>query len=128
MGKLMGVEQLFEGRHFDREVIILRALVSSLQAEPARPGGDDGRTRPVVGSHHNHALATSLCSKVRAPLEPVSRCHLNGSASLSVQWNHCFRCERADKERESGKFSVRHRGASRVRRTKLNCAWFQELP
>ena len=23
MGKLMGVEQLFEGRHFDREVIIL---------------------------------------------------------------------------------------------------------
>ena len=22
MGKLMGVEQLFEGRHFDREVII----------------------------------------------------------------------------------------------------------
>ena len=24
MGKLMGVEQLFEGRHFDREVIILR--------------------------------------------------------------------------------------------------------
>ena len=25
MGKLMGVEQLFEGRHFDREVIILCA-------------------------------------------------------------------------------------------------------
>ena len=23
MGKLMGVEQLFEGRHFDREVILL---------------------------------------------------------------------------------------------------------
>jgi hypothetical protein len=23
MGKLMGIEQLFEGRHFDREVIIL---------------------------------------------------------------------------------------------------------
>ena len=25
MSKLMGVEQLFEGRHFDREVIILCA-------------------------------------------------------------------------------------------------------
>jgi hypothetical protein len=25
MGKLMGIEQLFEGRHFDREVIILCA-------------------------------------------------------------------------------------------------------
>ena len=39
MGKLVGVEQLFEGRHFDREVITrCDALVSSLQAEPARPG------------------------------------------------------------------------------------------
>ena len=27
----------------------MRALVSWLQAEPARPGGDDGRTRPVAG-------------------------------------------------------------------------------
>ena len=35
MSKLMGVEQLFEGRHFDREVIILDALVSSLQAGQA---------------------------------------------------------------------------------------------
>jgi hypothetical protein len=34
MGKLMGVEQ--RGHH------PVRALVSSLQAEPARPGGDDG--------------------------------------------------------------------------------------
>jgi transposase-like protein len=29
----------------------VRALVSSLQAEPARPGGDDGRTRPVAGPY-----------------------------------------------------------------------------
>jgi hypothetical protein len=29
MGKLMGVEQLFEGRHFDREVIILCVRASS---------------------------------------------------------------------------------------------------
>ena len=31
MGKLRSVEELFEGRHFDREVIIpVRALVSSI--------------------------------------------------------------------------------------------------
>jgi hypothetical protein len=52
MGKLMGVEQLFEGRHFDREVII--------QAEPARPGGDDGRTRPVAGPYDHYALGVAI--------------------------------------------------------------------
>jgi hypothetical protein len=35
MSNLMGVEQLFEGRHFDREVIIL-CVVSSLQAQLAK--------------------------------------------------------------------------------------------
>ena len=36
MGKLKAVAELFEGRHFDREVIILCvALVSSVQAQSA---------------------------------------------------------------------------------------------
>ena len=72
MSKLMGVEQLFEGRHFDREVIILcRALVSSLQAEPARPGGDDGRTRPVAGPYDHYALGVAIRTGVREALEAV---------------------------------------------------------
>jgi hypothetical protein len=53
MGKQEGVDELFEGRHFDREV---RALVSSIQTEPARPGGDDSGTRPVAGAYDDHAL------------------------------------------------------------------------
>ena len=39
----------------------MRALsVSSLQAEPARPGGDDGRTRPVAGTYDHYALGVAI--------------------------------------------------------------------
>ena len=41
----------------------VRALVSSIQAEPARPGGDDGRARPVDGAYDHYALGAAL----RAP-------------------------------------------------------------
>ena len=62
MGKLKVVVELFEGRHFDREVIILcvRAPASSIQAQSARPGGDDGRARPIDGACDVHVLAAAL--------------------------------------------------------------------
>jgi hypothetical protein len=62
MGKLKAVAELFEGRHFDREVIILcaRAPVSSVQAQSARLGGDDGRARPIDGAYDDHALGAAL--------------------------------------------------------------------
>ena len=42
MGKLMGVEQLFEGRHFDREVIILCVRwYLRFKLSLRRPGGDE---------------------------------------------------------------------------------------
>ena len=71
MGKLMGVEQLFEGRHFDREVIILcvrwylrfklslRDLVEMM-----------ARTRPVAGTY-DHALGVAIRTGVREALEAV---------------------------------------------------------
>src|SRR5260370_4536600 len=34
----------------------VRALVSSLQAQSARPGGDDGRARPVDAAYHDQSL------------------------------------------------------------------------
>jgi hypothetical protein len=72
MSKLVGVEQLFEGRHFDREVIILcDALVSLLQVEPARPAGDDGRTRPVASTYDHCALGVAIRTGVREALEAV---------------------------------------------------------
>ena len=49
----------------------MRALVSSLQAEPARPGGDDGRTRPVAGTYDHYALGVAIRTGVREALEAV---------------------------------------------------------
>src|SRR5882757_11535276 len=49
----------------------VRALVSSLQAEPARPGGDDGRTRPVAGTYDHYALGVAIRTGVREALEAV---------------------------------------------------------
>src|SRR5258707_9606582 len=49
----------------------VRALVSSIQAEPARPGGDDGRARPVDGAYDHYALGAALRTGVRETLETV---------------------------------------------------------
>jgi hypothetical protein len=46
----------------------VRALVSSIQAQSARPGGDDGRARPVDGAHDHHALGAALRTRVRETL------------------------------------------------------------
>src|ERR1700734_4169600 len=50
---------------------LVRALVSSLQAEPARPGGDDGGTRPVAGTYDHYALGVAIRTGVREALEAV---------------------------------------------------------
>src|SRR5216683_762501 len=51
----------------------VRALVSSIQAEPARPGGDDGRARPVDGAYDDYALGAALRTGVRETLATVCR-------------------------------------------------------
>jgi hypothetical protein len=67
-----GLDELFEGRHFDREIIVLCVRwYLRFKLSFREPGGDDGRTRPADGSQHHHAVAPSLCSGVRASLEPV---------------------------------------------------------
>src|SRR5205823_3686955 len=49
----------------------VRALVSSVQAQSARLGRDDGRARPVDGAYDDHALGAALCPGVRETLAPV---------------------------------------------------------
>ena len=72
MGKLKSVAELFEGRHFDREVIILCVRWYLLiQAEPAGPGGDNGRAGPVDGAYDHHALGAALHTGVRETLGTV---------------------------------------------------------
>ena len=72
MGKLKAVAELFEGRHFDREVIILcvrwylrfklslRDLVEMM-----------AERRPVDGAYHDHSLGAALRPGVRETLAPV---------------------------------------------------------
>src|SRR5882724_4029927 len=72
MGELKAEAVLFEGRPFDREVIILvRSLVSSVQAQSARLCGDDGRARPVDGAYDDHVLGAALRRGVRETLAPI---------------------------------------------------------
>ena len=71
MAGFPGLEELFEGRHFDRVNCLVCEVVPARQVQLPRLGGDDGRTRPVDRSHHHHAVDPSLCSRVRAPLEPI---------------------------------------------------------
>src|SRR5258708_27126486 len=49
----------------------VRALVSSVQAQSARLGRDDGRARPVDGAYDDHALGAALRPGVRETLAPV---------------------------------------------------------
>src|SRR5216683_6456391 len=49
----------------------VRALVSSIQGESARPGGDDGRARPVDGAYDHNALGAAIRTGVRETLETV---------------------------------------------------------
>src|ERR1700720_73489 len=49
----------------------VRALVSSVQAQSARPGRDDGRARPVDGAYDDHALGAALRTGVRETLATV---------------------------------------------------------
>ena len=50
------------------------AVVSSVQAESTRPGGDDGGARPVTGAYHHHAMGSTLHAGVRETLAPIRPC------------------------------------------------------
>ena len=61
MSKLKAVAELFEGRHFDRDVVILCVRwYLRFKAESARPCGDNGRARTVDGAYDDHALGAAL--------------------------------------------------------------------
>jgi hypothetical protein len=57
MSKLKSLEELFSGRHFDREIIILCVRWYLRYKLSYR---DDGRTGIVAGSHDDPALGEAL--------------------------------------------------------------------
>ena len=75
MDKLESLEELFAGPTLrPRGHHSVRALVPSVQTEPARPGGDDGRAWPVAGTYDHHAMGAALHAGVREALAPICPC------------------------------------------------------
>ena len=87
MDKLESLEELFAGRHFDREVIILcvrwylrfklslRELGLTIRCLLLlRPLGDDGRAWSVAGTYDHYAMGPVLHTGVREALAPICPC------------------------------------------------------
>src|SRR5271168_3254 len=79
MAGFLGVNELFDGRHFDREIIVLcvrwylrfklsfRDLVEMI----AERGLSVAHTTIMRWVYHHHALGTPLYPGVRTSLEPI---------------------------------------------------------
>ena len=52
MGTAKAVAELFEGRHFDREVIIIYRPVEGLTLDPSNPRRHSKKQRKTSGSPH----------------------------------------------------------------------------
>ena len=69
---MLSIDDLFKGRHFDREIIILcvrwylrfKLSFRDLVEMMAERGISSG-------SHHDHALDSALCSGIRKAVEPL---------------------------------------------------------
>ena len=60
MARLPGVDDLFEGRHFDREIIVLCVRWYLRFKLSFRDLVEDGRARAIDGPHHHHALGAII--------------------------------------------------------------------
>ena len=61
--KIKSVKELFSGRHFDREIIILCVRWYLRYKLSLRDlVGDDGRARAATCPYDNHALGAAVCS------------------------------------------------------------------
>ena len=71
-------DDLFKGRHFDRESSSFASGGISGLAQLSRSRGNDGRTRDFSGSYDGNALDPALCSGIRKAVEPFA-CRAGGS-------------------------------------------------
>ena len=70
MGKLKGIEELFEGSPLRPRSIIL-CVRWYLRFKLSLRGGDDGRACSLAGPHDDHARGAALRAGVRQALEPL---------------------------------------------------------
>jgi transposase-like protein len=111
MGKLKSVADLFEGRHFDREVIILTVRwYLRFQAEPARLGGDDGRARPVGDAYDHYALGAARRTRVRERWKrfarAVGRLRRVDETYVKIRGERCYRYRAVDRARRMVDFRL----------------------
>ena len=71
MRRLVAVEALFNGRHFDRQIIILCVSWYTSFKLSFRPGGHNGGTRHLTRSHDHPALGPALLAGIREALEAL---------------------------------------------------------
>jgi hypothetical protein len=60
---LPNMDELLKGRHFDREIIVLRVRWY-LRYKLSFRDLDDGRTRALPGAYDDHALDPTLCAGI----------------------------------------------------------------
>ena len=71
MRKREGLEGLFDGRHFDREIIVLRVRLYLRYKLGLRDLVEMIAERIVAGTHYDHALGKAHYSGVRQALQRV---------------------------------------------------------
>ena len=83
---MLSIDDLFKGRHFDREIIILCVRWYLRFKLSLRDLVEMMVERGISGPHHDNALDRALCSGIRKALEPFrtpSRRFLAGRRNLT---------------------------------------------
>src|SRR3984957_5694909 len=65
------MDELFKGRHFDREIIVLCVRWYLRYKLSFRDLVEMMAERGLPGAHDDHALDSTLCARIRETLEPL---------------------------------------------------------
>jgi hypothetical protein len=68
---MLGAVELFKGRHFDREIIVLCVRWYLRCKLSFRDLVEMTAERGLSGADHDHALDSTLCPGIRKALEPL---------------------------------------------------------
>ena len=105
------MDELFKGRHFDREIIVLCVRWYLRYKLSFRDlVGDDGRTWTLPGAHDDHALDSTLCAEFEKRWNRFARPLRHGTVNetyvkIKGRWTYLYRA--VDKEGRTVDFLLR---------------------